>query len=372
MRRIVNFYMVFIISICSFFEISAQNNVPNKNSEPGIIEKHRNLSFEEIKSSSTGYYTIKFIDDYYIFERFPTETLQLFSTMPARVIRAESTSGVRLRFLSDTKELKLTGKILADSPQTEPFVILLNDSIFAVIPEKGSAGEFEQILKIPGESENKIEICFPSYSKALIKNLQIDGNTSFRPLEKKGVLFAMGNSITQQGGRYMGYTDIVARGLNLDLHNAGVGGHIFEAESITFAYVENPSIITLAYGTNDWNGSRPADNARIFLDKITSLYPSTPIIMLEPIRRYRPVSKNKNKLAKNKDGVSLEAFRRDLRDIAKDYPTVKIIHYKKLMPDDPSLFPDGVHPSDSGHIIFGENLLRIIKREIPELSGNKL
>ena len=160
----------------------------------------------------------------------------------------------------------------------------------------------------------------------------------------------------------MGYADIVARGLNLDLHEAGIGGHIFDAESLPFAYIEKPSLITLAYGTNDWSGGRPLDNARIFLDRITSLYPSTPIYLLEPIRRYRPLTEDGKKLANNKAGISLMDYRHGLRRIAKKYPTVKVIKYKKLMPDEPSLFADGVHPTGMGQIVYGNNLLRVLRK----------
>ena len=81
--------------------------------------------------------------------------------------------------------------------------------------------------------------------------------------------------------------------------------------------------------------------------------------MLEPVRRYVPVTEDGKKLANNKEGVSFADYRKELRRIGRNYPEVKVINYKKLMPDDPSLFADGVHPTDYGHIIFGNNLLRI-------------
>ncbi|MDA0196869.1 MAG: SGNH/GDSL hydrolase family protein [Bacteroidetes bacterium] len=321
----------------------------------------RELTMEELNSSVTGNYKIRIIDGYIYFQRFPSEAIEVFKANPTYHIRAEATSGVRLRFRSDTRELVIAGKVLENSPQTEPFIILCNDSVLGEFPAMGIAGEFEQKLMMTEKGEKTIEICFPAYSKGSLLSLQIEQNSSFLSLKRRGVYLAMGNSITQQGGRYMGYADIVARGLDFDLHDAGVGGHIFDAESIPFAYIEKPSFITLAYGTNDWSGGRAINNSRAFLDRITSLYPLTPIFLLEPIRRYKPVTQDGKKLANNREGISLLDYRKELRRIAKNYPTVKVINYKKLMPDDSSLFIDLVHPTDKGHIVFGNNLLRILK-----------
>ncbi len=363
MTRYAFFLFVFNISLLSAFEISGQNPERLSGSEINLNFEMRDLSTEDFNNTVTGCYKVQFNDGYYYFQRFPSEALDRFRDI-SRHVRAEATSGVKLRFRSDTRELVIAGSIKENSPQTEPFIILCNDSMLAEFPARGVAGDFEQKFRLPGEGEKNIEICFPAYSKGSIRKLSIERNSSLIPLKRTGLYFAMGNSITQQGGRYLGYADIVARGLDLDLHEAGVGGHIFDAESIPFVYIENPTLITLAYGTNDWNGARPLENASLFLDKITSFYPSTPIFMLEPIRRYVPLTEDGKKLAKNKEGVSFSDYRKELRSIAKNYPGVKVINYKKLMPDDPSLFADGVHPTGTGHIIFGNNLLRILKKKL--------
>ena len=322
----------------------------------------RELNLEELRQISTGCYNIQLIDGSYQFQRFPAEVLEFFSPMPSRVVRAEATSGVRIRFRSNTTKLILAGNVKENSPQTEPFVILLNEDKIAELPESGKSGDFENTFRFGNTEEKTIEICFPSYSIGSIKRLMIDENASLQELKRKGIYYAMGNSITQQGGRYMAYADIVARGLELDLHEAGVGGHIFEAESLPFVYVEKPALITIAYGTNDWNGSRPIENARIFLQRLTSLYPDTPVFLLEPLRRYSPLAPDGKKLADNKAGYSLEHYRRQYRKIATEFPTVKVIHYKKLIPDNPELFTDGVHPSAEGHKVFGENLLKELRK----------
>ena len=292
----------------------------------------------------------------------PWRSSEVLKTSAIYHIRAEATSGVRLKFSSSTTKLIIEGKVFDNSPQTESFIILCNDTILAELPPKGIAGDFGQMMNIHGKREKNFEICFPAYARGIICKILIEQNSSFTPLKRKVVYFAMGNSITQQGGRYMGYADIVARRLNLDLHEAGIGGHIFDVESVPFAYIEKLLLITLAYGTNDWSGGKPIDNAHLFLDRITSLYPSTPIFLLEPIHRYSPVAEDGKKLADNNEGISLMDYRKGLRSIAKNYPTVKVINYKKLMPDDHSLFNDKIHPTEKGQRVLGNNLLRVLKK----------
>ena len=317
------------------------------------------FTLEEFISVATGCHQVSLIDGTYHFRRFPVEVLEFFSPIPSRFVRAEATSGIRLRFRSDTRVLIVSGNIKEKSPQTEPFILLCNDSVLAELPLRGTSGDFEQKFIFQGNQEKIIEICFPAYCAGTIRKLMTEENATVVPLKRKGIYYAMGNSITQQGGRYKGYADIVARGLDLGLHDAGVGGHIFEAGSLPFAYVDNPDLITIAYGTNDWSGSRPVENARSFLDRLTSLYPETPVYLLEPLRRYVPLSET-GKLARNKSGYSLQYYRRKYRRIAREFPTVTVISYKKLMPDEPELFADGVHPSDKGHELYGKNLLRLL------------
>ena len=259
----------------------------------------------------------------------------------------------------------MSGRIMEGSPQTEPFIILFNDSVIAELPARGVSGKFDYLFVFSSKEEKIIEICFPAYSKGLIQSLKLEEDADIKPLRTKGILFSLGNSITQEGGRYEGYTDIVARGLNLDLHNAGIGGHIFQSESLPFSYVNNPSLITVAYGTNDWNRGAPAENARSFLVHLTALYPGIRIVMLEPLHRYRPLDEE-GKLAKNRNEQSLMDFREELRNVVKDFPNVKLINYQDLITDDPSLFPDGVHPSSEGQLIYGNNLLEIIQKDMPD------
>ena len=323
------------------------------------------FTLEDFQGTSTGYHHIEFVEGYYVFHRFPAEALEVFKPNQTWFVRAEATSGIRIKFSTNSRRMLLSGKIIEGSPQTEPFIIICNDSVIAELPVRGTSGTFDQLFVFTEKEEKIIEICFPAYSKGSIRSLKLDQDADIKPLKSKGTLVSHGNSITQEGGRYEGYTDIIARGLNLDLHNAGIGGHIFQPESLPFAYVNNPSLITVAYGTNDWNRGATAENARPFLEHITAIYPAIPIVMLEPIHRYRPLDEQ-GKLATNRNGQSLMDYREALRNLVKGFPNVKLINYHDILPDDPSLFPDGVHPSSEGQVVFGKNLLEIIQKDMPD------
>ena len=69
-------------------------------------------------------------------------------------------------------------------------------------------------------------------------------------------LVFIGDSITQgmdARGPASAYAVQLARVLDVELLNQGVGGHIFDLDALDDELPYHPDIITIAYGTNDWS-----------------------------------------------------------------------------------------------------------------------
>jgi lysophospholipase L1-like esterase len=324
----------------------------------------KELNIDQIRSITTGAYSIKQHGEYICFSRFPDSVKEALKLKDTWAIRSESTSGVKITFFTNSEKLFLTGTSLPESPQFESFVLLCNDALLLELPGNKEMGDFSQVIRLPGKGMKLIEIYFPAYAKGMLGKIAVDKHASIMEYDYSGKVLSFGNSITQQGGKYQGYLDIFAGSLNYALHNAGVGGHVFHAESIPFRYVSDPNFIIVAYGTNDWSSARPFTQIELFFEQLVSLYPDIQIVVLEPLHRFEPYDPYKNELKMNIEGKSLMQYRNEIRQIAGRYSNTMVISYNMLLEDDPELFSDGVHPNPVGHILLGENLSRILKDEI--------
>lgn len=315
------------------------------------------LSDEEISNFTSGVYTVSRRDSLLFFERFPDTVLSLVAVKETWAVRSQCTSGVKISFLTNSDYLFISGVSYPNSPQCEPFILLVNEKLLESLPKANEAGYFSEIFELETSSDLKlVEIHFPAYARGAISKIGVARNAGLIPPPSRGILLAMGNSITQAGGAYKGYSSILARNSGLNLHNLGVGGHIFDSSFLPYAFVKDPDLITVAYGTNDWNGGRPPENIEAFFKRLVQLYEKTNIFVLEPLHRYRPVNSESGELSRNRNGQDLDYYRNLIRNTALSYPNIHVIDYRNILMDDPDLFTDGIHPTLEGHRIMGNNL----------------
>ncbi|MEO5999753.1 MAG: SGNH/GDSL hydrolase family protein [Chitinophagaceae bacterium] len=334
---------------------------------PGF--SYRELSYKEIVDHTTGVVDIERSGDSLVFNRYPNETIKVLSVSPTWEVRAHSTSGIATSFITNSNKLFLSGSIVQNSPQSVPFHIFCNEKIIDVLPGKeDTTFNFSIDLDLPPGVKNKmIQIVFPAYSKGVLRRICLQKGASLEKKIFKGKMLAYGNSISQNAGEYNGFLTLAANNLGYSLHDAGIGGHIFQAEYLTQSLVKNPNIILVEYGTNDWSGNKKADNAKPFLDKLCSMYPGVPVAVIEPLYRFNPANTDAADPFKNKLDQSLEDYRQALRTICKEFKKVTVLDHKMLLPKNPDLFTDGVHLNEEGQKILSDNLTTLIKKII----GNK-
>ena len=131
-------------------------------------------------------------------------------------------------------------------------------------------------------------------------------------------------------------------------------------KTVSFDEVEplKADLITIAYGTNDWNRYSEADlkrNARSFLEKITSIYSEAAIYLIVPIWR---ADNDRITAAGTFDNARSIIF-----DICRDFPMVNVIDGMELVPHEIGFFKDSyLHPNDLGFMFMAKKLLEYIKK----------
>ena len=120
----------------------------------------------------------------------------------------------------------------------------------------------------------------------------------------------------------------------------------------------SPSIVTIAYGTNDWRCKRRAAffrDAWEYLIRARKNWPAAHIAVISPI--WRPDWKENNA------DFSFEEMHAMLGQ-AIEGQRMTLIDGSGLVPRISGLFHDGVHPNDLGMLLYGKYLTREIQNMI--------
>jgi len=288
-----------------------------------------------------------------------TPALRLhYGASEGAIIRARCQSGIRIRFQSDTRSLRLTMRFGRFARRFEA-VDLVVDGAF-----RGTfTGDQEKqpwtgdLFSAPDAVPRRFELWLPYSVESWVVALEIDECAKLAALPTEPVTWlVIGDSISQGmscTSPALTYPALAARALGFNQHNTAVGGAKMEggagqAGSIPAAFA------TVAFGCNDWNVCKPlsqyeADTIRLF-DTLFAAHPGMPVGLITPF----PAVWAKGE--KNKSDIWLEAFRDILRKLAPRYPSVRLIEGPALIPADPLVFADGIHPNNAGMEAIARNL----------------
>ncbi len=153
------------------------------------------------------------------------------------------------------------------------------------------------------------------------------------------------------------YTTQLARMLNAELLNVGVGGHIYDLDALDDELPFTPDLVTIAYGTNDWSRGLSQDQiARTvedYLQRLTStIARSARVFVLTPLWRHNG--------HETKAGGTLVEFSQAIANAAAGIEGVSVVDGTSLVPHRADLFADGTHPTDEGFLHYAINLHRAI------------
>lgn len=265
-------------------------------------------------------------------------------------------AGIRVVFLTAARHVSLEFRVserIRDIGGPELFV----DDRFVERKEISGSGPGRLVFEIPesaaGGPQRRVDIFLPWSFTMVLRSLEVEEAQPIQP--PSGRYLALGDSITQgvfSTAPSSAYTAVLSRSLNLDLLNRGVGGHIFEVESLDDS-IGRPELVTVAYGTNDWAQCVPRDVFRnrvsSYLERLEAIVEGAECHVITPLWR-------EEEARPNESGDSLDLFRDIIAEVC-DEQGIKCIDGSGLIPHSADFFADHVHPNDEGFREMAKGLL---------------
>ncbi len=330
-----------------------------------------------MKKAAKGAARIIPASDGFRFFRFTEKQEEYYKTTSFRG-KTPSTAGIRLEFKTDSKILRINANI---SPSTTrrffSFDVYKNGSMIGTltnIPESGiefaegsvipsevklPLGEFSDDFDL-GEGEKEVKVYFPWSVTPLIKSIEIDDGASFEAVHHSRKMISFGDSITHGYDALYpshSYASVLADALDAEAINKGIGGETFCPDLAEIKDDFEPNIITVAYGTNDWNNKTEADfkqSCDSFFAALSGNYPNAKIFAITPI--WRKDEDAQKPCGKFSDVANF------IMKTAEKYPNVIGICGYDFVPNKTCYFSDFyLHPNDEGFDFYAKAIIQRIK-----------
>ena len=203
------------------------------------------------------------------------------------------------------------------------------------------------------EGEKDVVIYLPVDATVLVRNFAIDADIK-RTVKKEKVLW-LGDSITQGYGPLRSshtYVSVANRILNYDILNQGIGGYIYDKNSLMKMDGYTPDKIIVALGTNQY-GDETMTVVEEYYERLIEIYGNEiPILCITPLWR-----------GDSPEGIpTLIAYCEKIKKIVSQYKNIRVIEGMKLVPHLPEYFLDNLHPNCLGCEWYGRNLVKEIQK----------
>lgn len=265
--------------------------------------------------------------------------------------RCMATSAKTLEMTTNAQTVSFEYKLIWVGSQ-DSFELAVNGLISEIRYVRDLPKEGKLTWTLP-EGEKDIIIYLPADATVLIRNCSIDG--AFSPARKNEKVLWLGDSITQGYGPLRSaqtYVSVANRLLNDDIINQGIGGYVYDKKSLMKMDGYSPDKIIVALGTNQF-GCETMKDVEEYYETLIGLYgEKIPVLCVTPLWR-----------GDVPDGLpTLIRFCRNVKEIAGQYPNVKIADGFSLVPHLPEYFLDNLHPNALGAETYGRNLVEEIRR----------
>ena len=282
-------------------------------------------------------------------------------------IRTKASAGVTFDFVTDSAYIVLQMKLDTASSKTWSDFDLYIDGIFTN-RKKFPDIDAKLLHFILPEGEHRITLYFPWTVETVVSAVYLSDGASVKAVSKKAKAIVIGDSITQgyiTEYTSLTYTNRLARELELELVNQGIGGCRCEESTIDESLLcYKPDLIVFAYGTNDYTKYDAREefcrNTSRYLEKLTSLFPQTKIVALLPI--YRNDGNHQTREIFRE--YSFEDARNILLETYAGYKNITVVKETKI-PHIPEVFaPDYLHPNELGFQYMAEAIIDVVKDEM--------
>lgn len=202
------------------------------------------------------------------------------------------------------------------------------------------------------EGEKDIIVYLPADATVLVRDFEI--NAEYIPAKKGEKVLWIGDSITQGFGPLRSahtYVSVANRLLNYDIINQGIGGYVYDKNTMVTMEGYRPDKIIIAMGTNQF-GSETMKDVEEYYECLKTVYGDTPVLCVSPI--WRGDCPDRYEV--------FERFCDNVKKIAGQYPNVTVVDGFDLVPHLPEYYLDNLHPNVIGMELYGRNLVEAIKK----------
>lgn len=311
------------------------------------------LTYDQIRSVTVGALRSEQKEDgIHFYKCTPKQIAAWYAQDPTLGERAETTTGVRLDFYTNSRNLTLR---VGDGNKFEIYTnnLMQGQYLFDGIPEKEVTVALTDPLGEP-QAETRVTLHLPSHSAGVIREIELDDGSYIRPHVYDRKILFIGDSITQGWAASFdtfSFAYRVSRHYNAESVIQGIGGAYYhEASFDTLPF--DPDAVLIAYGTNDFGHYKTLEEFRshvsAHLDLLAKEYAGKTFFVLSPIWRGR------------RDGKSMGSFQDCRSVVIEEAQKRNLIHIDglKLVPPLPIFFQDEyLHPNNDGFALYAENLI---------------
>jgi lysophospholipase L1-like esterase len=298
--------------------------------------------------------------------RFTDAQLAVYAKSELFGLRSFLPAGIAIDIMTDTRHIEIDFAVEARIREWINFDVHVDGIFMATLspdlvsppaPMAPSEGRLRWDLLEGFTGIHRLTLYLPHCVKLTVRRLGFSEGAEVRPApEGRGKLLCLGDSITQGMDALhpsSTYPVLIARAMKFDLLNQGVGGFFFDADSLDPSMHYNPDIVTVAYGTNDWNTCASPHvfrrNASAYIEKLAGIFPKARIFILSPIWR--------KDLRETKAAGTFHSLGQTIAHICASHPSIRFVDGMRLVPHQERFFGDGpVHPNDEGFVHFALNL----------------
>lgn len=307
---------------------------------------------EQLKTIYFGAYKFKETDDGYLqaFQYSEKQIKYFEGALEMWYERCTASTAKTFEFKTSATKVSFDYKtIWKGSPDS--FELMVDGLISNIVYVKDimDTGTIEWELPL---GEKSVVIYLPADATILVRNFSINADFS-KPVKNEKVLW-LGDSITQGYGPLRSsctYVSVANRLLNYDIINQGIGGYIYDKNSLMTMDGYTPDKIIVAFGTNQYE-DEDMSAVEEYYERLISIYgDEIPILCITPLWR----GDSPEKLP------TLIRFCKIVKEIAGQYKNVKVLDGMKLIPNLPEYYIDNLHPNCLGCEEYGNNLVRKIK-----------
>lgn len=338
------------------------------------------LDLSQMKAITKGVMEVREEKGVFSFHRINDAQRSIYEPDTGAWRRSQALASVHLDFETDASCLRFTSVNSWNSTGVRNFFfdlyvdekLLYHDGFSYQENTDGTMmmrfGDQSKVLALPVGTK-RVRLYMPAICHVELRDVELENATFLRPVKSKYRWLAFGDSITEAHSSAlpsMQYTEQVARAIDAEVLNQGIGGEIYMTKKIVSGSYPQVDFITVAYGTNDYTKYPDEESLdrelRGFFRALSEEFGDTPVLVLLPLWR----AHEKNGL---RFGVgTLQQVRERIRAEAEKYPANRVVDCSGFIPPVTDFFSDKVlHPNALGHTFYARGLLPHVQALLAEL-----